>query len=588
MPVNKSILLLLTLWINLAMNASAGDNGPAVQERPGSVDPRISGLLAEADSAKKVGDFGKADSLALIAVSEARLSYESTGMLTALLFFIDLALDQGKLASIEDNVEEAEELLSRLDYVGLSCSAHISLAQYYLLTYNHEKALEHAYQALGVSEVIHDDSYKVRSHLILGRSLESGNRKMEAFRAYHSAMVLSTSLDDPGLMRFVYKALSRFYNFHKMYDQAVEYKLKEAKLVPYGPHGDSLARMNILYDLEGISLNSKGRVNLEAIDRIVEYAVKHGNEELKNSAQALMRTYFLNSGKIDELYAYYQEHPHFLQALREYNYLTYIRLMAVFKEHEGDTGRAMEFFREAESLISEHSNPILQSHFYLRYAEFLQRNMMLDSAEAKARMALYMSGEGDYLDYSLKATSLLEAICEEKEDFRSAHAFAVENRMIADSIREIARSEDLMAIELENATRLQEIEAAKKAAEKRRRHNIQYTAFTIGILSLFIILIMLGSFRVPKWVIQALGFFAFIFFFEFIILIADTEIHHMTHGEPWKILGIKVVLIAFLLPFHHWLEHRVVSYLIKKRLVNLSGFSLRRTIQGVWNSVFRH
>lgn len=70
-----------------------------------------------------------------------------------------------------------------------------------------------------------------------------------------------------------------------------------------------------------------------------------------------------------------------------------------------------------------------------------------------------------------------------------------------------------------------------------------------------------------------LGFFSFIFLFEFIILLADNSIHHWTHGEPWKILLIKIFLIAFLLPFHHWIEKRVVDYLLNHRLINFSDFS---------------
>jgi hypothetical protein len=63
-----------------------------------------------------------------------------------------------------------------------------------------------------------------------------------------------------------------------------------------------------------------------------------------------------------------------------------------------------------------------------------------------------------------------------------------------------------------------------------------------------------------------LGFFSFIFFFEFIILIADQQIHHATHGEPWKILAIKVVLIAILLPLHHLIEKKVVSLITEQRM----------------------
>jgi hypothetical protein len=94
----------------------------------------------------------------------------------------------------------------------------------------------------------------------------------------------------------------------------------------------------------------------------------------------------------------------------------------------------------------------------------------------------------------------------------------------------------------------------------------------------FTLLVLLGVFQVSEATIKLLGFFAFILLFEFIILIADTKIHHMTHGEPLPILAIKIVLIAILLPLHHWLEHKVVKYLTSRRLIIPTGRSVWKNI----------
>jgi hypothetical protein len=75
---------------------------------------------------------------------------------------------------------------------------------------------------------------------------------------------------------------------------------------------------------------------------------------------------------------------------------------------------------------------------------------------------------------------------------------------------------------------------------------------------------LLGVFRISPAVIKGLGFFAFIFLFEFIVLLLDSQIHEITHGEPWKVLGIKIFIIALLLPLHHWLEEKMLHYLTFK------------------------
>jgi uncharacterized membrane protein len=93
---------------------------------------------------------------------------------------------------------------------------------------------------------------------------------------------------------------------------------------------------------------------------------------------------------------------------------------------------------------------------------------------------------------------------------------------------------------------------------------------TTAIAAIFILLVMLGVFSVSQSTIKILGFFAFIFLFEFIILLADNQIHNWTHGEPWKILAIKIGLIPILLPLHHFLEEKVIHYLTSKKMLELN------------------
>lgn len=55
-------------------------------------------------------------------------------------------------------------------------------------------------------------------------------------------------------------------------------------------------------------------------------------------------------------------------------------------------------------------------------------------------------------------------------------------------------------------------------------------------------------------------------------------IHDLTHGEPWKVLAIKIGLIAILSPLHHKLEEKVIHYLTTKELVRIKG----RRLLGRW------
>jgi hypothetical protein len=100
-----------------------------------------------------------------------------------------------------------------------------------------------------------------------------------------------------------------------------------------------------------------------------------------------------------------------------------------------------------------------------------------------------------------------------------------------------------------------------------------------GILLSLIILVLISSYKIPSSIIKGFGYITFVMLFEFIILILDTKIHHWAHGQPLKILAVKIVLIAIILPLHHATEHKVVHYLLKNRLISQGGHSIRSSFQ---------
>lgn len=98
---------------------------------------------------------------------------------------------------------------------------------------------------------------------------------------------------------------------------------------------------------------------------------------------------------------------------------------------------------------------------------------------------------------------------------------------------------------------------------------IQYKGITAGLAFVFMLLVLPGVFSSSTAIIRGLSFFAFIFLFEFLILLFDNAIHELTHGEPWKVLSIKIGLIAMLLPLHHYVEHKVVHHLLHRKKFSL-------------------
>ena len=183
-----------------------------------------------------------------------------------------------------------------------------------------------------------------------------------------------------------------------------------------------------------------------------------------------------------------------------------------------------------------------------------------DSAAVYYAKADAATGIMNNIDARIERYANLDTLFSRKGNFQKAYYYKSLWEQYKDSATVLAKDGDLVVLEIENENRRME-------AETRASHNIQYMGITAGLASVFILLVLLGVFSSSTAIIRGLSFFAFIFFFEFLILLFDNLIHDLTHGEPWKILSIKIVLIAILLPLHHYVEHKVVNHLLQRKKI---------------------
>src|SRR6202035_3344039 len=149
-------------------------------------------------------------------------------------------------------------------------------------------------------------------------------------------------------------------------------------------------------------------------------------------------------------------------------------------------------------------------------------------------------------------------------NYKLSQQYLTQYNVYRDSIESLSKQKDLLSIEIQNANKRAEQQKKDEEDNRRTRNNIEYMGITAVIASVFIVLVLLGVFKMSPAVIRALGFFAFIFLFEFIVLLLDDQIQELTQGEPWKVLGVKIFIISLLLPLHHWLEKKMTHYLTYK------------------------
>jgi hypothetical protein len=529
--------------------------------------------------AHDLGDYDKADSINLQAIALAEMTMDADIMIETYLNCCE-TMDLG--SNYEKNIQliKKAERLIQSGNPDLEWKVNKAKVNLYLSAYDYTHALESAYRAFTLSELLENGAYKAESYLLIGRSLEGKNLKIESFRNYLFAVYMAEKVKDKELLIQCYWYLSRFFNMNKYLDKAIEYKLKQAKLLTEDSSTDSIDLIWIQYEMQEINYYSgNNQLNEAAMNRILKYATSHHYKKLKEYTLGLYRTHLIEAKKYQLLYELYNQYfTDELMVIKEKTPALFFRLKAYFAEYESDIDSALFYLDNADSALNNSQNKIMLSNFNYRYGQFFYRQDNSMDAIDKYKKALDLAAETNSFQYIIKSANELETIYRESGDFESAYKYRLISDVYRDSIANNSQRDELLKIEIDNETRQNELLIEMKENALLRRHNLQYMGIVIAIATLFTILIMLGSFRIPEWVIRMLGFFSFIFLFEFIILIADHRIHDFTHGEPWKIMLIKIFLIALLLPFHHWIEAKVTNYLVAKKLVNLSNLSFRKWI----------
>lgn len=508
------------------------------------------------------GDYLIADSLLNAGIEIAELSYDYSQLLDAYSNYL-LVMDNYNYSNrINEVIDKLESNASQLLEPEENWKCKIALSKGYLMVFKMDEARDLAYQALTAAIQIKDQQMTIKTHLLVGEIQQKMNNNVESIRNFLDALTLAESMEDVVLRMESYKQLSKFYNLLKAYDKSIQYKLKELEIAENALHPDSIRIMTNKYDLEVIAYYNR-TLNEKQLYKIIDFAKRNNCTNLKQKGIELFRTHLIKQNDFAQLFSlFHAKYPEELEYIRINDTTTYFRLQAFFLEFEGDIDSARIYYDMAAMRLGQSKDKLRIASFYLRYGDFLQRSAFPQQAIEQYNRAYEKASSIPYFQFMLEATGKLEKLYFLQNDFANAYKFIAITQNIKDSLQNETQKSQLQLIEIENEETLRNQRILLAKEKTRREHNIQYTAITIIISAAFILLVLLGGLNVSPTMIRMVGFLSFIFFFEFLILLFDTWIHHLTHGEPWMILGIKILLMCGLLPLHHIIEKKVTHYLI--------------------------
>ena len=234
----------------------------------------------------------------------------------------------------------------------------------------------------------------------------------------------------------------------------------------------------------------------------------------------------------------------------------------------GNKKIGLEYYKKALEIKTD--NPEARVAVYTAFANYYKQENNTDSTVYYARKGFEMAKSNNLQSTIIGPSRILKDVFTGLNS-DSALKYTVIFYSANDSMYGRKKIEQIQALNFDEEIRQQKVAEEKQKALKVRKHNLQYAAIALGLLT-FIILFLLLSHSViaNQKLIRFLGVIALLIVFEFINLFIHPYLSHATNDSPLIMLLVMVCIAALLVPLHHrlekWISHRLVEKNKKIRL----------------------
>lgn len=463
---------------------------------------------------------------------------------------------------------DADRCLQIANEAGLEeykAAAYMVYAKYYSWQSQNQKALDYNNQALALATALGNDSLLAVAYGAIAQTWDELSNKLSRFQALLNFRDFAEKSHSPTLILKSSSRLGDFYTEIGEYEKAKDlYSFMVTKGKEWGFWGR-------------VFIGIRGIAKVFVLQKNDTLALAYGNKALaladslkmplyKINVYVDQLNYYINSSDPGKGLAYIKSTPavvDFIHKLGVDYEIDKVTAYVYFTNKKYDS--ALYLMQKAAP--NYYSKPGLNNNKYsftILWAQILRAAGKHEEELKKLLLAKSLVDSAANLDGQKDINELLYKYYDTAGNPKLALQYYKQMNGYKDSLDNLSKQKDLLTAEIGNANKRMERQKEDEEEALRVRNNLQYMGITAAIASVFILLVMLGVFKMSPSVIKALGFFAFIFLFEFIVLLLDEQIHDLTHGEPWKVLGIKIIIIGILLPVYHTLEHKVTHYLTNK------------------------
>lgn len=467
---------------------------------------------------------------------------------------------------ISKGLEYAQDM-KRQDYIAI---AYIRLAGIYRKREQYDKAMQQATLAFTTLNNIEADSIKCVLYNELGDIFLAKGDAISSYKNYENAFEIAYKLKNIPLQSEIYHHFSELYKSLGNEKVAEENLMKSIKLNKSNNYDKGLLKDYM--DLARLTDDS-GYINKTAV-----LADKLRSERYKEYAKRLMLAWYMVKGQnITITLDYFSKNPTLGQYYKNQGTDNYYWNLGNIYLYGGKYDSALYYFKLAEGELNKNYDFGVRLAVYSSLAETYLRDHNNIEAINYYEKAFQICKITNSLVSLPAIGNSLSNLYAGQLNYKLAYYYAKQVDSCNAVINEISAKDKLALLQVNMENKKRESDLLEIKQKKNRLYDLQIIAITILLASIFTIMLLVGMFKVSKAAIKMLGYFAFISLFEFIILLIDPFIIRITNDEPLKIWGIKIIVIALLVPFQHFMEHSLIKYLSSRKLLEArSKFSFKK------------
>ncbi len=439
----------------------------------------------------------------------------------------------------------------------------------------YDKALNNAILSIQTIPHIASDSIKAAIYIELGNIYEAKGEAVSASTNYNTAFDIAIKIKSIPLQSEIYHCFSEMYSRLGYNDVAIDELKKSLALNKKYNYGEGMVRD--YFDLARLTDEKfyiEKSIQLSNSLNFYKYII---------DAKRLMLYYYMVAEKNDEKALNYLENePEVKESFLNNGIANYYRTKGQIYLYSNKADSALHYFKLAEyDFVNKFDEKLIRALFR-EIAQSYQLLHNMPNAIAYYTKVLQISKRMNDINTIASVSDELSKIYEQQNDYKQAFFYAKQFKKNKDSLSKLSGERDIALLGVIRENRKHDEELRQEMQKLNNKRNIQYMAITIAIAVIFILMLIIGMFPISKLTIKLLGYIFFISLFEFIVLLIDTFLHKITHGEPLKIWLIKIFLIALLVPLQHFLEHRLIKFLESRKLLEArTKFSFKRWWQKV-------